>query len=752
MGRISSDEINAILKKYESKLGEHIKFDEMESFPGDSFSRDYKYFRREALENEVGKYERLCDLAGRIIKIKAKEKDRIKLEKAIETAHMDITPEGAASLAVLAAAFIIIFGVGLGILLYAFTGESTGFFVNGNLKPISIGAFFWPIAFLAVGALLIKPISFYPVRIANRWRLKVSNQMVLCILYIVMYMRHTSNLENAIKFAGEHIGNPLALDLRKVLWDAETSRYMTIKESLDNYLEGWREYSLEFVESFHLIEGSLYEPSDERRVNLLEKALQVILDGTYEKMLHYAHDLQSPITMIYMMGVILPVLGLVIFPLMSGFLGGLVKWWHLAILYNLILPIFVYLFGMQYLEKRPTGYGSEDILSIYSGYEEYTKLDLGKAKINALPIAILVGFVIGIVGFLPLIYFYSLDTYDTSLDITFLGYKFLDFKQSDNGLVGPYGMWSMLLSLFIPLGLAYGIGIYYYIWSRNLIKIKNNTKKLEKEFSGAVFQLGNRVGDGLPVETAFGRVAESMKGTPTGDFLRIINVNIRKLGMSVKEAIFNPERGGLIYFPSNLIKSSMKVLIESAKKGPQVVSKSLVTISEYVNRVNNISERLKDLLADIVSSMKSQTSFLTPMIAGIVVGVTSMMINIINFLGVALSDFQGEGVGLGSADAGLGSLASILDIINIKDIIPGYQFQIVVGIFVLEVAIILSILSNGIENGIDKVEQRNKIAKNLFLAVSLYFVITLVSILMFSILACGVADVGAVAGGLGSAC
>src|SRR3989344_9000070 len=123
---------------------------------------------------------------------------------------------------------------------------------------------------------MIKPMANYPLRIANKWRLRASNQMVLCVLYIVMYMRHTSNLENAIIFAGEHIGNPLALDLRKVLWDVETGKFVTIKESLDNYLEGWRDYSLEFVESFHLIEGSLYEPSNERRISLLEKSLEVI--------------------------------------------------------------------------------------------------------------------------------------------------------------------------------------------------------------------------------------------------------------------------------------------------------------------------------------------------------------------------------------------------------------------------------------------------------------------------------------------
>lgn len=49
-------------------------------------------------------------------------------------------------------------------------------------------------------------------------------------------------------------------------------------------------------------------------------------------------------------------------------------------------------------------------------------------------------------------------------------------------------------------------------------------------------------------------------------------------------------------------------------------------------------------------------------------------------------------------------------------------------------------------------EQRYAIGKNLLISVSLYFVITFIAILIFSILACGVANVGAVAGGLGGAC
>ncbi|MEK6951777.1 MAG: hypothetical protein AABX29_02070 [Nanoarchaeota archaeon] len=739
MEKISSEEVQNILKKYEERLSEQINLDQVEHFSGDKFSREYNIFREEALGRKVTVYERLCNFCENILKITQKEKERTKLQKAIELIHLEITPEGANSFGSLVAIILILSSIIFGVFYYYFSGVNGLLSVEGGIKDVGFSVYLLPLIFLGIAAGLMKPLINYPMRLANRYRLKATNQMVLCILYVVMYMRHTSNLEHAIKFAGEHIGNPLALDLRKIFWDVETGKYFTIKESLDYYLEGWRDTSLEFVESFHLIEGSLYEGDENRRISLLEKALEVILNGTYEKMLHYAHDLRSPITMLYMLGVILPVLGLVIFPLMSGFLEGLVKWWHIALVYDVMLPIFVYVFGMNLLEKRPTGYGDEDLLDIHPEYEKLTYLQIGKIDVNPAVFGIFFAFVIILIGLMPILIHLNSPTYDFSI----MDLKFLDYKCTNEGCVGPYGLWSMVLSLFVPLGVAFGFAFTYYYQTRKLMNIRKNSKKLDLEFSGAIFQLGNRVADGIPVESSFGKVAESMVGTPTGDFFRIVDTNVRRLGMSVKEAIFNKENGGIIYFPSSLIKTSMKVLIESAKKGTSIVAKSLLTISDYVNRVHAIDERLKDLLADILSSMKSQISFLTPMIAGIVVGVTSLMINIINGLTEALSQTSGAG-GEEAAQtvAGVGGgLGGILNVLNIKDIIPGFQFQIVIGIFVVEVVIILTILSSGIENGIDKLFEKNKIAKNLMIAVGLYLVISLVAILLFSVLASGIITV-----------
>ncbi len=710
------EDTKKILESYGKKLNSTSEAAIRDLPTDETFSREYEIFRNELLDKKTTIYENLCNFSEGIIKIKPKPKDEEILQQSIKSIHLNITPIGAYSFSVIVAGILI---------LIAFTIAISSFFLGEVL-------IFTPLFLLTIGALIIKPISNLPNYLANRHRLKASNQMVLCILYVAMYMRHTSNLERAIKFAGEHIGNPLALDLRKVFWDVETQKYSTIRESIDRYLEDWKDHNLEFVEAFHLIESSLHEPNEEKRISLLDKSLEIMLDGTYERMLHFAHELKSPITMLHMLGVILPILGIVIFPLIASFLSGAVKWWHLSLLYNFLLPPIILIFGMNILSKRITGFGETDLFENNPEIKKY-KND------TALLSALLIGFVFLMIGFMPIILHLITPEFDQmgflegSIGGKILDYKCLDEVQGTcNSFVGPYGLWALVLSLLIPLGLGLAIGTYYRLNTKNIIDIKKETDKLEREFTGSLFQLGNRVGAGIPVEIAFERVSQNLEGTPTGSFFRIISINIRKLGMGLNEAIFNKERGAIIYFPSKLIESSMKVLIESSKKGPEVVSKSLISISVYADRIHKVGERLKDLLADITSSMQAQSSFLAPMIAGIVIGVSSMVVSIINKLGeqfkqATLSDTEG-----------VGNLGGLIQILKIEDVIPSFHFQLVVGIYILQIVIILTILRNAIENNDDKIIRKFEIGKNLFFSIILYSIVSLIGIFIFNILANGI--------------
>ncbi|MBM3199609.1 hypothetical protein FJZ53_01640 [Candidatus Woesearchaeota archaeon] len=720
------EDVEGIMKRYGSKLSREVGAPSQVVPTNEAFSREYGIFRKEALGTAVSVYEKMAKWANGIIKVAVKPQDREEVQAAIETAHSDVTPEEAASLSAIVTIVFVFLSIFIGILSFVLTGG------------LSMSIVFLSLIILLAGFILSKPVAKFPLQIASRWRLRAGNQMVLCVLYMVMYMRHTSNLEHAIKFAGDHIGNPLALDLRKVYWDVETGKYSTIKESLDHYLEKWRKWNIEFLESIHLIESSLFEPSEERRVERLEKALQVMIEGTYERMLHFAHDVKTPITTLHMLGIILPILGLIILPLMGSFLG--IKWWHLAIMYNIILPVMVYQMGTKILEKRPMGYGERNILEEEPQFQKFTTAEFMGSEMDPKYPAITVAFIICLIGLTPLIIHLIDPVWDFKITEDFG--SFLDYRESDTGFtcqtgigcLGPFGLGAAILSLLFILGLAVGIGLYYKLKTRKLIIIRERTKELEKEFAGSLFQLGNRIGDGLPAELAFGNVAEGMKGTPTGDFLSIANRNIRQLGMSVKDAIFDSERGAIISFPSPLIESSMKVLVESSRKGPKVVAQSLISISVYVEKIHQVNERLNDLLSDVTSSMKGQVSFLTPMIAGVVVGIGSMITTIIGKLGVKIAGVASEGGSEASASSVAPSFQNLVQIFPTTKLMPPYFFQIVVGFYVLEIIFILTILSNAIENGMDKISEKHQMGKYFFTSPMFYFVIAFMVMIIFSFL------------------
>ena len=707
-------DIREILSKYREKLNQELKIP-IEETRKEITSKEYVEFKKDFLPTELSIYEKLCSLSEKIIRLKPDGKTANLIKESIDICHLNVSPSGTESFAILIPLMIMVFG--------------------GLLSFLAFKSFFFIGYFVLIGLILMVMFRKLPEFLANSWRLKASNQMVQCIFYVVTFMRHTSNLEGAIAFAAEHIAPPLSLDLKKILWDVETGKYESVKESLDNYLETWRKWNIEFIESFHLVESSLYEPSEDRRLNLVDRALDVMLEGTYEKMLHYAHNLQSPIQTLHMLGVIMPLLGLVILPLIVSFME-VIKWYHIAVIYNITLPIAVYYMGKIILSKRPTGYGETDISQANPELKKYKNIIIRigslELRINPIFLSIFIGVIFFIIGLLPIILYYIPGFVEPE---PVGGFHFLDYHTSVategpmvGKTVGPFGLGAAVLSFFITLAFGLGIGIYYSLRSKNLITIRENTKKLENEFASALFQLGNRLGDGLPAEIAFGRVAEIMRDTTSGNFFKIVSMNISKLGMSVREAIFNKKSGAILYFPSNIIQSSMKVLLQSIKKGPVVAAQALVNVSRYIKEIHRVNERLRDLLADVISSMKSQLSFIAPAIAGVVVGITSMVTTILGKLGTQMQSMQAE-----SGATGVGGVGGVVGMFG--DGMPTYYFQIIVGIYVVEIIYILTILANGIENGSDKLNEQYLIGQNMIKSTILYVFIAFVVTLLFNFVA-----------------
>ncbi len=437
--------VDEILKKHAAMIERSIKTSSSEEEGKESgYSQSYTTFKEE-MSPELSRYEKLCKSVGNIIKLKVSKKDEEKISKALEVSHLDLEAWQPVTLSIMS--FLSIFIIGLLI------SVSIAFFKGGfDQFP-----FFFLLLMVVAGMFLYYFMNAYPTRLANKWRLKTSSQMVPAVLYIVVYMRHTPNLEKAVSFAAQHLQYPLSLDLKKVFYNVEVGKFSTIKESLDNYLNTWKDYAPEFIESFHLIESSLFETEEGKRVTTLEKALQVILDGVYDKMLKFTHDVKSPLTNVYMLGVVLPTLGLALLPLASAMMGDFLKWYHVLILFDFIVPFFVFFLTDKVLFLRPGGYGETGLIEKNPLYPLYkSKKPYYKAFLICLPLLL--------IGLLPLLFSTSFpasiglkqDYTWSELGLSIFGDdSFFGFRDAGGGkVIGPFGAGALLLGIFLTLGIA----------------------------------------------------------------------------------------------------------------------------------------------------------------------------------------------------------------------------------------------------------------------------------------------------------
>ncbi len=640
-------------------------------------SREYeKFLREEQLAKKLTLYERLCQISGKILPLSPPFKGLAeKYKESIEFSHLKITPKGAFSLALLTTLSVFFISLTALVILNSFTLSSIILSLT-----LAIIAFY----FLVV----------YPNHYATVFRISASSEMVLATIYMSISMHLSPNLENAIKFASKNLKGALSIDLRELLWGVYTRKYDKIEEALDSFIGKWKRDSKEFSESIYLIKNSGAE-SQEKRERFLDEAVSVMLDGTKERMRLYARQLKEPVTILNALGILLPIIGLVFFPIVSLFLPELIQPVFLVLGYDFFLPLVVFLFMNSYLEKRPYSLHQPDLSK---------HPDFSIVKVYEKP------YIIPVIVSLPLI----------ALGVI--------------NIIGEKGLFSFSLlfySMLITLGMFLGIATYSYLSVKRKLKIRKEISDIETEFAGALFQIGSMILRGTPLETALRRIKDDIKNLKIAQFFDKILYNIETFGLTFENAIFDKQYGAINYYPSSIVESSMHVIVETSKKGMQSASKSMVIISKYLKDMHEVDEDLKNMMEEVTSTMNIQSVILAPLSAGVVVSIAAIMTRLLISLGDALTSvYSSIGSALGPAgDVGTGAISSI---VNLNAIIPIHGFQLIVGIYLVEIVTIIGITLSTITNGDESLLKRSTISKLLMYSGIVYFITLLITYYMFT--------------------
>ena len=114
--------------------------------------------------------------------------------------------------------------------------------------------------------------------------------------------------------------------------------------------------------------------------------------------------------------------------------------------------------------------------------------------------------------------------------------------------------------------------------------------------------------------------------------------------------------------------------------------------------------------------MSFMMTILAPVSCGIVVGLATVMIMVLYKMTLILASITGL-AGSSSAFSGTGLLDSIIDM---KNIIPVEVFTIIVGVYMLEVIVLISIFLSTLEHGGDPLEKYRLIANGSLVGVVMF--------------------------------
>lgn len=668
-------------------------------------------------------------------------------QKAIDFLNWDLSAEEFSS----TIKFVLIAGLFLAIFLsgtvYYFFGEmiatafGSSFFVFILIFGIPLGLVFY----------LYTYVQKYPIQAVHDEKIKALTFVPEILGYMIMSMKLVPNLEKAIEFASEHGHGKIAEDLKKLLWEVKVGIKNSVSEALDELAYKWGDISIELKKGLMKIRSSVIESSESKRYQLLDQTMNDTLVSVRGKLEDYARTLSQPATIMFYLGILLPLLLIIVLPVGSAFSGSsIARPIYLILIYNIVIPLSCFIYAKNIIKKRPPTYVPPIIPNNHPGLPKKNTLKIKNTQIN---IFILIAIVLG-VGFFSGIFLQTTFgiTKEKILDDEFGDphYEWKDctvdefktkatnpkfmcasekaFWNDPKNMITPY---YIIFSFF--LSIAFAFSLWAYTTSVYKRKIQIQTEKQEAEFKDALYIIASRLGENKPIEDAFNHTKQFMpKSSVAKDIFGKTVDNIRILGLTLNSAVFDKNYGALKNNPSTIINSAMKLVVSSVQMGVNVAAKTLISYSIQLRNTDEINRLLSTLIAEITSTLNSMAKFIGPIILGVTTTLHKVVVSTLASVASsgAMQDMGESLKGLDASAMGgfditsMSSVGSSLNMDLVTKIASPTAFTIIVAIYVLQIVLIMTFFTTMIEQE-NMILVKYRIAKTLPIA-SILFVITVI--------------------------
>jgi hypothetical protein len=678
-----------------------------------------------------------------------------KFREAIDFLHWDLKAEelSAATKLVMIAAIVIGCGAGIGIIF------SPLFNILLDLIQLDLLVYIYVLVpFIAIALYLAMYVQNFPLNAAKDEQTKALGYVPELVGYMIMSMKLVPNLEKAVEFSAKHGRGKIAEDFKRILWETQIGMFHSLSEALDDLAYRWGKFSDEFKHALMMVRASVLENTEAKRYQLLDKTMETVLESIKNKMEQYARNLSQPSTVLFYVGVLLPLILIIILPVGSAFSGTpMATPLVLIAIYNIGIPIITLIFAMQVIKKRPPTYTPPKIPDNFPGLPKKGQMIIGKTGLNITMVTILIlvaGILITVAvsqqglppkAFLPKDSQQIIPSDPNPKQIILRekeDEKFFEpggrrynelrsegkkdqqakdilameeqkfFMEAKNDPT-PY---ILVFGIIISIAIAFFVLMYFSsIYKR---KIQLEIMQMESEFKDSLYILASRLGENKPVEEALKHTTKFLPNLLISQrvFGKTVD-NIELLGMPLEQAVFDKNYGALKNMPSNIIQSSMKILVDSVELGVNVAARTLISLSLQLGNSEKVNKMLSILISDVVSMMQTMVVFIAPIVLGVTTALQKVVM--VTLAGIASSETIGGVGGTSVSETGFSMPLKGISVEAFKTMVSPVQFLVIVIIYVVELVIIMGYFTTKIEEDNDLLVKIN-IATALPIAVGVF--------------------------------
>lgn len=234
------------------------------------------------------------------------------------------------------------------------------------------------------------------------------------------------------------------------------------------------------------------------------------------------------------------------------------------------------------------------------------------------------------------------------------------------------------------VGLACGfalVGSY-----RPIAGVRDHVREVEAHLVDALYLVGRQVAEGEAVESAVDRAGDRVPSA-TGDAFADAARLQRRLHLGVEDA-FLGTYGALANVPSPRARGTASLLAIASREG-RPAGRAIVSMADHLEELQEVERETRRELSSVTGTLDNTASFFGPMVAGATVALAGGM------------------VGGGAEAAGGTSL-------------PPDALGVVIGAYVLTLAVVLTALSVGLRHGLDRSLVGYRVGRALVVAVPVF--------------------------------